>query len=50
MWVNSGAWDNRLRTGSTSRVLPFTGNDEGRNRRRQLINTWFQNWCYWQNG
>lgn len=30
-------------------VLPAAGNEEGRNRKGQCINTWLQAWCHRQN-
>jgi len=32
-----------------SSALPFAGNDEGRNRKTQEINTCLRAWCHWQN-
>jgi len=30
-------------------ILPVAGNDEGRNRKTQQINTTLRDWCHWQN-
>ena len=32
-----------------SSILPVAGNDEGRNRKTQQINTWLHDWCHQQN-
>jgi len=32
-----------------SSFLPVAGNDEGRNRKTQQINTWLRDWCHQQN-
>ena len=33
----------------SSSILPVVGNDEGRNRKSQQINTCLQAWCHQQN-
>jgi len=30
-------------------ILPAAGNNVGRNRKTQLINTWLPDWCHWEN-
>ena len=32
-----------------SSILPVAGNDEGRNRKSQQINTWLRDWCQQKN-
>jgi len=43
----SRLWGDRLR--DQKPIPPIAGEDEGRNRRSQQVNTWLQAWCHRQN-
>jgi len=47
----SGLWSDRLRDTQVVffSIPPAAGDNEGRNRRSQQINTWLQDWCHRQN-
>lgn len=47
---SSGAWDNWLRAEEHKLfcIVPAAGNEEGRNKKSQQINTWPWAWWHWQ--